>query len=100
MQDGGAVLVPSIRLHRLGSQCREKRRGGLDLGPWEELENPCEGEGADLTYGTQSTYLFALPGSGSMIAMFDEWKKEDLRDSRYLWLPAEIDMGRMRVKLE
>ena len=69
-------------------------------GPWEELKNPCEGEGADLTYGTQSTYLFALPESGSMIAMFDEWKKEDLRDSRYLWLPAEIDMGRMRVKLE
>lgn len=27
-------------------------------GPWEQLPNPCRGEGADKTFGAQGTYIY------------------------------------------
>lgn len=68
------------------------------FGPWEELENPCLGEKAETTFDAQSTFLFTHPESGEMIAMFDQWRKEDLQDSRYVWLPVTIEAGRMVIE--
>lgn len=42
------------------------------LGEWSELGNPCEGEGADLTFHSQSTYILPMPGrAGEFIFMAD-----------------------------
>ncbi len=61
------------------------------FGPWQELENPCVGEGADITFGGQSTYVLPVAGKpDSFIAMFDLWEKWNLPDSRYMWLPIEF----------
>ena len=62
------------------------------FGPWTELENPCRGKDAKITYGSQSTHVLPVAGQpGKFIAMFDRWKKWDLQDSRYVWLPLEIN---------
>ena len=61
------------------------------LGGWTELGNPCLGEGAETTFGTQSTFIFPVQGiPDAFIFMADIWKPEDLADSRYVWLPIEF----------
>ena len=58
------------------------------LGPWKNHGNPCTGPDAKITFGTQSTFVFAAPGKpGNFIFMADRWKPEDLSDSRHVWLP-------------
>lgn len=58
------------------------------LGPYQSLGNPCVGENAGITYGTQSTFVLPLPRQkGKFIFMADEWHPWDLPDSRYVWLP-------------
>ncbi len=62
------------------------------FGPWKELGNPCRGEGAEITFGSQSTFVLPVAGKpGVFIALFDRWNKWDLADSRYIWLPLFID---------
>ncbi|HEX5790101.1 MAG TPA: glycoside hydrolase family 43 protein, partial [Luteolibacter sp.] len=62
------------------------------FGPWTELENPCRGNDAKITFGGQSTFVLPVAGKpDTLIAMFDRWKKWDLQDSRYLWLPLTFD---------
>jgi hypothetical protein len=62
------------------------------FGPWTELGNPCRGSGAELTFGCQSTFVLPVAGRpGRFIAIFDQWKKWDLPDSRYVWLPLSFD---------
>ncbi len=57
-------------------------------GPWRELGNPCLGEGAELSFGTQSTFVFPVPGKkDAFILMADQWRPDNLADSRYVWLP-------------
>jgi hypothetical protein len=70
------------------------------FGPWKELANPCRGPGADLTFGCQSTFVLPVAGQpGRFIAIFDQWKKWDLQDSRYVWLPLQFDPeGRPQVE--
>ncbi|MBR8538127.1 family 43 glycosylhydrolase [Carboxylicivirga sediminis] len=61
-------------------------------GPWEELGNPCIGEGAEKTFTSQSTYVLPVQGkSDAFIFMADRWNKDDLPDSRYIWLPIKFD---------
>jgi hypothetical protein len=58
------------------------------LGPYQSLGNPCVGTNADITFGTQSTFVLPAPGrKGKFIFMADEWRPRDLSDSRYIWLP-------------
>ena len=60
------------------------------FGPWTELANPCSGNDADLTFQSQISYVLPVAGRpDKFIAMFDRWKKWDLQDSRYVWLPIE-----------
>ncbi len=62
------------------------------FGPWTELGNPCRGSKADKTFFCQSSFVLPVGGAGNQfIAMFDQWKKWDLQDSRYVWLPLEFD---------
>jgi hypothetical protein len=71
-----------------------------NFGPWTELGNPCRGKGAELTFGCQSTYVLPVAGNpGRFIAIFDQWKKWDLEDSRYVWLPLTFDHdGRPQIE--
>jgi beta-xylosidase len=61
-------------------------------GPWEELGNPCVGENADKTFSSQSTFVLLVHGPRpGLVFMADRWKKWDLADSRYVWLPLEFN---------
>jgi len=58
------------------------------LGPWTELGNPAQGDGADETFKTQSMFVLPVAGqANTFIFMADRWQQWDLPDSRYVWLP-------------
>jgi hypothetical protein len=60
-------------------------------GPWKELGNPCRGEGAELTFGAQSTYVLPVAGKpGAFIFIADRWRPKNAIDGRYVWLPIAI----------
>jgi hypothetical protein len=68
------------------------------LGPWTGMGNPCVGPQAEKTFFAQSTFVFPVAGHpDAYIAMFDQWKKEDLGASRYVWLPVRFDGERMSI---
>jgi hypothetical protein len=68
------------------------------MGPWTYIGNPCVGEGADITYDGQSTFLLPVKGKqGAFIAMFDRWNSDALQNSQYLWLPVDFDGDRMVI---
>ncbi len=69
------------------------------LGPWTVLGNPCIGPNADITFHAQSAYVFPLAGnSNALIAMFDRWNKDNLRDSRYVWLPVRFENDQVKIR--
>jgi beta-galactosidase len=57
-------------------------------GPWTDL-GPCgTGPGAETTFDAQSTHILKIEGlEDRYVFMADRWRKEDLGDSRYVWLP-------------
>ena len=58
------------------------------MGEWTVIGDPCTGPDADKTFYGQSTYVIPVQGKkNAYIACFDMWKKKDLQDSRYIWLP-------------
>ncbi|XP_027112377.1 uncharacterized protein [Coffea arabica] len=66
------------------------------MGPWEAIGNPCFGANKVFrvnTFFAQSTFVLPMPGGppGSFVFMADRWKPDDLRDSRYLWLPLIVE---------
>lgn len=64
------------------------------LGPWEYLGNPCVGDGADLTFDSQSTFVLPVPGKkDAFIFMADRWKPTNPIDGRYIWLPIRLETG-------
>ena len=68
-------------------------------GPWTELGNPCVGEGSEITFGGQSTYILPVAGKDdAYIAMFDLWRPENAIDGRYLWLPMRFKDGRFELQ--
>ena len=62
------------------------------LGNWTSLSNPCTGPGAEQTWKSQSTYVIPLRNHDNRyIFMADQWSKNDLERSRYVWLPLTIN---------
>lgn len=60
-------------------------------GNWVELGNPCLGEGAEVTFKSQSTFVLPVQGKkDAFIFMADRWTPEHLEQSSYLWLPIEF----------
>jgi hypothetical protein len=58
------------------------------FGGWRELGNPCLGDRAEITFGSQGTFVFSVAGKrDAYIFMADIWNPENLADSRYVWLP-------------
>ena len=60
------------------------------LGPWQEMGNPFVGAGADITFGSQSTFVLPL-GGNRFVYGGDRWNQNDLKDARYIWLPFEMN---------
>ncbi len=76
------------------------------LGPWEQLPNPCRGNGADKTFGAQGTYIYKVEteaqrrmfGGASYVFMADIWKPDNLGDSRHLWIPITFEEGKPTLR--
>lgn len=66
-------------------------------GPWSEFKDIAPPE--KKTYGSQSTFLLKVTGSKttSVIFMGDWWKPSAQWDSRYLWMPLEINGNEMKL---
>lgn len=65
-------------------------------GPWERHPNPCVGEGAEKTFGGQSTFILKVPGKeNAFIFMADQWRPRSLMYSRHIWLPIRFDEAGM-----
>ncbi len=63
-------------------------------GPWEQHPNPCVGEDANLTFHSQSTYVFPLAGKDdSFIFMADRWTPKKPIEATYIWLPIQFENG-------
>lgn len=61
-------------------------------GEWTELGNPCVGDGSDLTFRSQSTYVLPVQGrKDTYIYMGDRWTPDNAIDGRYIWLPIQFD---------
>jgi len=68
------------------------------LGPWTVIGNPCVGPDAQITFNAQSAYVFPVAGKkDAFIAMFDRWNKDNLRDSRYVWLPIQFNIDQVKI---
>lgn len=68
-------------------------------GPWTVQGNPCVGAGAETTFQAQSTFVMPLPDQAdAFIFMADRWKRTDLRDSRYVWLPCHFEGERLVLR--
>ncbi len=64
------------------------------IGPWTEHPNPCVGQGADLTFASQSTFILPVAGKkDQFIFMADRWTPRTPIDGRYVWLPIEFENG-------
>lgn len=62
-------------------------------GPWEELGNPCIGDGPQIanTFESQSTFVLPVQGQrDAFIFMADRWRPANAIDGRYVWLPVEF----------
>jgi hypothetical protein len=62
------------------------------FGPWIVKGNPCAGPDAGVTFHSQSTFVLPQPGKppGYFIFMADRWFRDNLQDSRYIWLPFQM----------
>lgn len=69
-------------------------------GPWQATDNnPMSGPGADSTFGSQSTYLLPVANSPEhFIFMADKWNPRNLKDSRYVWLPVQLNNNDLKVE--
>jgi len=69
------------------------------LGPWTVMGNPCVGHGAQVNFNAQSTFVLPVVDlPGAFIFMADQWKKENLCDSRYAWLPIQIHDDQVQIE--
>jgi hypothetical protein len=66
-------------------------------GPWTEFKDLAPPEANN--YESQSTMLLKVVGSKktTVIFMGDTWEPKELWDSRYLWMPLDIDAGAMHL---
>ena len=92
-QDGWYYLITSGCTGWDPNAARSFRARSV-LGPWEQLKNPCVGEGAELTFHSQSTYILPVAGKkNAFIFMADRWKPKNHIDGRYIWLPVKVVNG-------
>lgn len=61
-------------------------------GPWEIHPNPWKGEKADISFDSQSTFIFNVQGKkDAFILMADRWRPKAPSDGRYVWVPIKFE---------
>jgi hypothetical protein len=61
------------------------------MGDWQYVENPCVGEDSDITFDSQSTFIFPVQGKkDAFVFMADRWRPQNAIDGRYIWLPVQF----------
>ncbi|RYY28607.1 MAG: beta-glucanase [Sphingobacteriaceae bacterium] len=69
------------------------------FGPWTYHGNPCVGEGAQITFGGQSTHVLPVAGKkDAFIFIADKWEPKNAIDGRYLWLPVTFKGDDIEIK--
>jgi beta-glucanase (GH16 family) len=69
------------------------------MGEWTLHSNPCRGQGAELTFNSQSTFIVPVAGKkGAFIFMADRWQPKNPIDGRYVWLPVLFENNRPELK--
>jgi hypothetical protein len=69
------------------------------LGEWQQVGNPCAGDGADSTFGSQSAFVLPLPRQKDrFLFMADKWNKSNLADSKYIWLSLTMTGNKPVIK--
>ncbi len=101
LRDGGYYLLTSGCTGWAPNQARYYRADSV-LGEWRECGDPCVGDTKMTTFDSQSTCVFlADEENNTYIYMGDRWNSEDLKNSRYIWLPVEFDEeGGMYLKYQ
>ena len=62
------------------------------FGNWKELDNPCVGKDAELTFHSQSTFVLPVQGKPDLfIFLGDRWNPKNAIDGRYVWLPLSFE---------
>jgi len=57
-----------------------------------------QGPNSALTYGGQSTFILPVAGkTDAFIFMADRWNPKDLMDSRYIWLPVDLQNEKVQI---
>lgn len=105
-REAPAVWAHQGRYYFLGSGCTGWAPNGAEyavaptpLGPWEVKGSPCVGPEAKTTFGAQSTFVLPVAGHpGAFIFLADRWNAGDLQDSRYVWLPLEVEGDKVTVR--
>ncbi len=85
---------PNVMGYSVASNLREGMSETGGNGPFQmnNLKNPCIGLEADISFNGQSTFVLPVQGKeGAFIYMGDRWNQNNLKDSRYQWLPIQID---------
>ncbi|MCJ8209734.1 glycoside hydrolase family 43 protein [Mucilaginibacter sp. RS28] len=68
------------------------------FGPWTYHGNPCKGNGAEITFGGQSTYILPVSGKkDAFVFIADKWVPKNAIDGRYLWLPIQFKGNDMEI---
>ncbi|MBQ9081265.1 MAG: family 43 glycosylhydrolase, partial [Clostridia bacterium] len=94
--EGRYYLMSSSTTGWLSNQARVWSADDI-FGEWQNDGNPCLGNGSAITFNTQSTSLFRAK-NGQWIYYGDRWNGEELHDSRYVWLPAEFQEGKLVIR--
>lgn len=68
------------------------------MGNWTPMGNPCRGTDSATTFHAQSTFVLPLKGKSNIfVFMADRWNKTDLESSGYIWLPLEVQEGKVVI---
>ena len=106
-REAPAVFTHQGKYYLISSGCTgwdpnqaELAAANRPLGPWRRKGNPCNGPQAETTFQAQSTFVLPVTGKpGAFIFMADIWNKDNLGDSRYVWLPIQfLENGSIEIR--
>ncbi len=69
------------------------------MGPWKVMGDPCTDDQKGTTFDSQSTFVFQVEGKAdSYVLMGDRWNRNDLEQSRYVWLPISFEQESINIQ--
>lgn len=93
--DGRYYLMSSSTTGWMSNSARVYSSGTI-FGKYVNDGNPCVGNGQMVTFDTQSTSIFKY--GEQYIYLGDRWNSQDLRDSRYVFLPITFEDAKMQIR--